>query len=169
MSEPEPVIRKLRPTDSLAQLTDLLHRAYHALAERGLHFFATHQSVEQTRRRIAVGTVFVIERGGKIIACIHYRSPAECSGTPWYDRDEVAYIGQLAVEPSLQGQGIANRLMDHVEQVARADGAAELALDTAETATRLIGWYERRGYRFIEHADWEVTNYRSVVMSKRLL
>ena len=26
----------------------------------------------------------------------------------------------------------------------------------------------RRGYRFIDHAQWSVTNYRSVIMSKRI-
>ncbi|MBW1796697.1 MAG: GNAT family N-acetyltransferase, partial [Deltaproteobacteria bacterium] len=48
------------------------------------------------------------------------------------------------------------------------DGASELALDTAEQATHLINWYERLGYRFIEYVDWDVTNYRSVIMSKRV-
>ena len=32
----------------------------------------------------------------------------------------------------------------------------------------LITWYERRGYRFVEYCDWEVTNYRSVIHTKTL-
>ena len=59
--------------------------------------------------------------------------------------------------------------MLHAETCAERDGAAELALDTAEPARHLIDWYTRLGYRFIEYAQWDVTNYRSVVMSKRLV
>ena len=48
-------------------------------------------------------------------------------------------------------------------------GAAEIALDTAETAEELIRFYLKRGYRFIEHVTWtDVVNYRSVVLSKRV-
>ena len=55
-----------------------------------------------------------------------------------------------------------------IEQRALQQGATELALDTAEGATHLIRWYERLGFRFIQHVSWDETNYRSVVMSKRL-
>jgi hypothetical protein len=43
-----------------------------------------------------------------------------------------------------------------------------MALDTAEPAAHLIAFYNRLGYRFIEHAQWRMTNYRSVIMSKTL-
>jgi hypothetical protein len=56
--------------------------------------------------------------------------------------------------------------MLHAEACAERDDAAELAVDTAEPARHLIDWYTRLGYRFIEYAQWDVTNYRSVVMSK---
>jgi ribosomal protein S18 acetylase RimI-like enzyme len=83
-------------------------------------------------------------------------------------RPDVALIGQLAVEPVYQGRGIATRLIRRAETRAEDDGAAELALDTAEPAQHLIDWYARLGFRFIEYAQWDVTNYRSVVMSKPL-
>jgi len=35
-------------------------------------------------------------------------------------------------------------------------------------ADHLIKMYESRGYRFIEYHQWGITNYRSVVMSKKL-
>lgn len=77
-------------------------------------------------------------------------------------------MGQLAVEPFYQGQLIGTRLMQEVERLARQNIANELALDTAEYATSLISWYSRMGYRLIEYAQWEVTNYRSVILSKTL-
>ena len=74
----------------------------------------------------------------------------------------------MGVEPEFYGCGLGRMLMDHAEAAARADGALELAMDTAETADHLIDWYTRRGYRFIEYKQWDVTNYRSVLMSKTL-
>jgi ribosomal protein S18 acetylase RimI-like enzyme len=74
----------------------------------------------------------------------------------------------MGIEPSLQGQGIASALMLCAEQYASQTGALEMSLDTAETATHLIAWYERLEYQIIEHVQWDVTNYRSVVMGKKL-
>jgi ribosomal protein S18 acetylase RimI-like enzyme len=92
----------------------------------------------------------------------------QTSGSPWLDRPEVASLGQFAVAPELQALGLGARLMDLVEVRAAATGAKEIALDTAEPATHLVAWYDRRGYRLIEHAQWSHTNYRSVIMSKRV-
>jgi GNAT superfamily N-acetyltransferase len=68
----------------------------------------------------------------------------------------------------LQRGGIGGRLVAHLEAKARELGSTCLALDTAEGATHLVQWYERLGFRFVQHAQWDVTNYRSVVMSKSL-
>ena len=168
MSDNAIAIRPLNDSDSLDQLTELLHRSYKALADMGLRYYATHQSVEATGDRISNGTCFVAEKDGRIIGTVVYYDPSRSHGSPWLQRPEVAHVGQLAVEPALQRQGLATQLLKRVEETARQDGAAELALDTAEQARHLIEWYERRGYRFIEYADWEVTNYRSVIMSKTL-
>lgn len=161
-------IRPFTDQDSLEALTALLHRAYAPLAEMGLRYLATHQSVDITRDRIAGGVCFVAELEARLIGTIKYSPPGRERGSPWMQRPEVAHISQFGVERSWQRQGIGARLMDHVEAYARDDGAEELALDTAKPAVHLIRWYERRGYRFIEEVDWEVTNYVSVVMSKRL-
>jgi GNAT superfamily N-acetyltransferase len=162
------LIRPLREDDSVEELTELLHRAYKVLADMGLKFLATHQTVDITRTRISKGTCYVAELDGRIVGTICYRTPSQTKGTPHYDRPDVAYIGQMAVEPALQGQGIATKLMRHVEELARADGALELAFDTSEQATHLIEWYERLGYRAVGHVQWDVTNYRSVIFSKRV-
>ncbi len=58
--------------------------------------------------------------------------------------------------------------MDYVEAYAAEEGACEIALDTSEHAHHLISMYQNRGYRFVEYAQWDVTNYRSVVLSKTL-
>lgn len=162
------VIRELRESDSLQILTELLHRAYKILADKGLRYLATHQDVSVTRDRIRLGTCFVAEADGRIVGTITYHDPGHVKGSSWMERDGVAHLNQLGVEPEFRGHGIASRLMEHAENFARSRGVTEIALDTAEPAGHLISWYHRLGYRFIEYTDWEVTNYRSVVMSKTL-
>jgi GNAT superfamily N-acetyltransferase len=80
----------------------------------------------------------------------------------------VAVVSQFAVEPGFQGRGIGGRLLDHAEARARHLGAAQVALDTAEGAAHLIRLYAARGYRHVGTVRWDVTNYKSVVMSKGL-
>jgi predicted N-acetyltransferase YhbS len=72
------------------------------------------------------------------------------------------------VSPNEQGRGIGSRLIAEVERRSKQAGATELALDTAEPAQHLVDYYGRRGYRFVEHAQWTGKTYRSVIMSKRL-
>lgn len=162
------VIRPLRDGE-IPAVTELLHRAYRRLAEQGLHFVAAHQDDDTTRKRIRGGTCLVAEQDGEIVGTITYLPPGEKGGCEWYDRPDVAEFEQYAVEPSLQGSGIGVRLLDEAERMARADGAAELACDTAEPATGLIAMYLARGYRRVQPVDWRpFTNYESVVLSKRL-
>lgn len=164
----EIAIRRLAPSDSITNLTALLHRAYAPLAAQGLRYMATHQSDEVTRQRIDGGECFVAVAGGAICGTIVFKDAVRTRGCPWYDRDDVASFGQFAVEPNLQARGLGRRLISLVEDRAVATGAREIALDTAEPATHLVGWYGRLGYCFIGHAQWRHTNYRSVIMSKTL-
>jgi GNAT superfamily N-acetyltransferase len=161
-------LRLLSPADDLIALTAMLHRAYAALARRGMHFLASHQGVDVTRSRLAKGECWVVEADGAIIGTIVLKDAASTRGSPWYDRPEVACFGQFAVEPTWQGRGIGSALVDKVERRALEKGVTELALDTADGADDLIAFYARRGYRFIEHVKWNDVNYRSVIMSKRL-
>jgi GNAT superfamily N-acetyltransferase len=162
------VLRRFGANDSYEELTTLLHRAYAELAEMGLRFHATFQAPDVTRKRAERGECWIAEIEGRVIGTITFYPCDRTDGCPWYDRPGVASTGQLGVDPDYRRRGIGARLMDLVEERARATGAGEIALDTSEGAKHLIALYERRGYRFIEHAQWSVTNYRSVILSKSL-
>ena len=161
-------IRPLLASDSLDELTELLHRAYARLAAMDLRFMATHQSVAVTRERAGLGECFVALDDGRLCGTILLRDAGQTGGCPWYNRPDVAAFGQFAVDPNLQAKGLGRRMVSVVEARARERGVGELALDTAEPATHLIEWYARLGYRHVEFADWKHTNYRSVIMSKTL-
>jgi predicted N-acetyltransferase YhbS len=162
-------IRPIGPDDSIEELTALLHRSYAALGERGLNYTAVDQSVETTRKRLEGGVGFAaVDAQGRIVGTVVFYLPGHSGGSPWLERPDVAHFGQFAVEPALQRRGIGSRLMGLVEEQARAAGAREMALDTAEPATHLIDYYRRRGYRLIEYAQWRGKRYRSAIMSKSL-
>jgi predicted N-acetyltransferase YhbS len=134
----------------------------------GLRYMATHQSDEVTQERTGQGECYVAVANGTLVGTIMFKPADRTGGSPWLDRPEVASLGQFAVAPDVQALGLGAHLMDLVEARATETGAAEIALDTAETAAHLAAWYARRGYRLIEHAQWGHTNYRSVIMSKRV-
>jgi GNAT superfamily N-acetyltransferase len=134
----------------------------------GLRYMATDQSEAVTRERVEQGTCLVAVLDHKLCGTILFRRPEQTAGCAWYDRPEVASLGQFAVDPQIQARGTGLQLLNEVERLAVLSGAHELALDTAEPATHLVEWYTRLGYRFIEHAQWSHTNYRSVILSKRL-
>ena len=75
---------------------------------------------------------------------------------------------QFGVKPSQQRRGIGTQLMKAAEDHARANGATEIACDTAEGAIHLISLSERKGFRVIGRADFEDTNYLSAILVKKL-
>jgi GNAT superfamily N-acetyltransferase len=154
----------------MAELTALLHRAYAELGAMGFRYKAVNQSVEVTRTRVSRGECYVAIHGGVLVGTVMLLPPScRAPHCEWYDRPDVAVLAQFAVEPRYQRRGWGSELIRHLEARARELGAAELSIDTSEGATHLIALYERRGYRHIGYAQWEHTNFRSVLLSKRLL
>lgn len=160
--------RWLEGTDDLDEITQLLHRAYRPLSDAGKRFVASHQDVATTRRRIEKGETVIAVDQERIVGTITVMKPGKGGGSSHYSRGNVAACGQFAVEPEYQKKGIGSKLMQLAEERALEYGAVELALDTSEQALALIEFYARRGYRFVEHAQWDSVNYRSVVLSKIL-
>ncbi len=149
-------------------LTRLLHEAYAELSRRGMRYLATHQPPEVTKERLAAGEGYLAFFQDRLAGTITLRAPDPLSTCSYYRRPGVFFFSQFGVSPAFQGQGVGAALMDLVEARAASLGAAELALDTSERADHLIALYERRGYRLVDHTQWEGVNYRSVIMSKAL-
>lgn len=166
---PGAVVRRLAPDDSMAEMTDLLHRAYAELREMGLHYVASHQDEARTRARAANGECYVGVLDGRLIATVTFTPAGRTAGCRWYDRGDVASFSQLAVDLQWQRRGIGAALVRLSEERARCTGAAEISLDTSEKAYDLRTWYRRQGYRFVQTTRWSEVNYRSVIMSKRLV
>jgi len=162
------LVRQFNSGDSVEELTRLLNISYKPLADIGLKFLASHQDSKITLERISEGICLIALLNEKIIATITYVYPKNTSGTPWYNKPNVTEFGQYAVDPKIQKIGIGTALLNMIEKYAFINGVEELACNTSEKAQHLIDFYTKRGYRFIEYVQWEVTNYRSVVLSKKL-
>lgn len=161
-------IRPLRPTDSLEQLTRLLHRGYARLGAMGLNYTAVDQPVETTAARIAGGHCLLALWNGELAGTVLTKPTEPGSECPYFTRPGVASLRQFAVDPAYQGRGIGRALVAHGEDWAREAGFDELALDTAEPAEHLVRLYDRLGYARVGIVQWPGKVYRSVVMSKVL-
>ena len=161
--------RPFRESDSITELTSLLHRAYARLGDMGLNYTAVDQAPEVTAQRIRGGNCFVVADGAKLVGTIVAQPTYAKNDCEYFTRPGVAAAHQFAVDPARQGAGIGRMLLQRAEQWARDAGFSELAMDTAEQATHLIELYARLGYRHVGWVQWPGKVYRSVVLAKPLV
>lgn len=155
-------------TDSAEELTDLLHRAYKRLADMGLNFIATFQSVEYTRNYFKKGECYILESEGKLVGTVFYYITIWDDAPEIFKENDSVLIGKFAVEPELQKLGLGSMLMDFVESHAHTNNKKRVVLDTSEKALHLIDYYNKRGYEYKHHWQWPDVNYKSVILSKEL-
>lgn len=162
-------VRLLNEGDSLEELTGLLHRAYQGQVEMGLRPLAGRQDVETTRKRCGSGECYVAaDEAGRLVGTILFHEVEDAKGPPWFQNSFVDSFSQFAVDPDVQGRGIGQMLLDMAEARAKQCGSTELGLSMAEPDRKLMEFYTRRGYRFVEFWQWPYTNYRSAILSKKL-
>jgi len=162
-------IRRLETSDSLEELTALLHRAYATLGDMGFNYTAVDQSVETTRERIEGKECYLGFVADRMVGTFTLGPAAKRqSGCEWYGRPGIWIINQFGVDPDRRGQGVGGQLLAFAERRAWELGAVETAVDTAERAQHLLELYAKHGYRQVGHVQWPGKNYRSLVLSKAL-
>jgi GNAT superfamily N-acetyltransferase len=168
MTAGPPIIRRLEPRDSYAELTDLIHRSFAPLAAAGLRYWGTYQTEEDTRHRCGLGECWVAEADGRLVGTITWRHAPKAEDPVHYHAPGVAVFGQLAVDPAMQRTGVGGLLLSKAEERAKESGFTEMACDTAAPHAKLVAFYARRGYREVARHQWNDTNYESVILSKPL-
>ena len=164
------MIRRFSQEDSIKELTELLHKSYKPLLDSGLEYVAGWQDEKMTAHHVSTGECFIVERRGKILGTILlYGDFSDKGDVPeLYKRKDVRVFGKFAVDPLYQKTGVGSMLLEYVEDYTRTLGIKELCLDTSEDTTHLVRFYEKKGYKFVGNHQWKITNFRSVVMSKKL-
>lgn len=169
-ASPTTFVRPVSAGDDLQRLTHLIHTAYAPHAARGLRYWGTHQSVEDTAKRFASGTGLVMLEGDEYVGTITLRPPQPASPVALYRDPGVWTFCQFCISPDAKGRGYGGQLHAHATAFARQAGAQVMGLDTAQPASTLIAMYESWGYRVVGECDWRpLTNYTSVVMSRQLV
>lgn len=161
-------IRARSDADSIAEITELLHRAYAKLGAMGLNYTAVDQSPQVIAQRMAGGTCFIALSGGRIVGTVLAQPTHSQSDCDYFTRAGVACVHQFAVEPALQGAGIGRMLLATAETWARDRGFHQVAMDTAEPAMHLVQFYTQLGYLPAGFVQWPGKTYRSVVLAKTL-
>ncbi|WP_271163611.1 GNAT family N-acetyltransferase [Brevundimonas intermedia] len=132
--------------DDVAALHPLIERAYRGeTAKAGwTHeadlLFDTRTSAEELSALIADPDrlILMAHRHGALVGCVQVARVG----------DDLAYLGMLTVEPTLQASGLGRRLLDAAESEAVARFAARrMEMTVIHRRAELIAWYERRGYR----------------------
>jgi GNAT superfamily N-acetyltransferase len=177
---PRVSVRRYLIDDSITEITQLLHRAYAPQVAMGLRPLAGRQEDKTTLDRVLNSECYLAllraEPGAeptaerdRIVGIILFNEHERVAFPEFFLRPGVSHFAMFGVEPTLQGLGIGRLLLERCEERARELGSSELALSMAEPDTALRAYYERRGYRLIEHWQWPYTNYRSCILSKRLV
>ena len=163
-------VRRVAPIDDRVALTELIRAAYAPHATNGLRYWATHQSVSDTEKRIARGVCLVGLLGGELVATITVAPPDPASKVSLLAQPGTWSFGQFAVAPAHKGQGFGKRIHDAALREAAALGCTVMALHTAQPATQLIAMYRSWGYSEVGTCDWRPhTNYLSVLMSRTIV
>jgi putative acetyltransferase len=90
-----------------------------------------------------------------------------CGGC-WLHED-YAEIKRVYVSPQARGLGLAKKLMDRIEDEARAAGMTVARLETGIHQPEAIGLYRKLGYALREaFGDYPTDDPNSVFMEKRL-
>lgn len=168
MSSPRILLREWRATDSIPELTALLHAGYADLGRRGYNFPGVDQTEEKTAERVGHGICLVAESGGSLVGTILVHGPFRWAPSAYLMRDDVAYFMSFAVHPDWRKYGVGAQLLAQAEAFATAAGYAHLSVDTATTTPEIIDYYIRRGYAPVEEMQWPGKNYRSLVLAKAL-
>jgi len=91
--------------------------------------------VEKVREMMGTGQFLVAEEAGTIAGCVYVER-----------RGERAYLGLLAVGPSLQKSGLGSKLMTVAEEHCRAMGCGFVDLQIVNLRKELPEFYRKRGY-----------------------
>lgn len=153
----EVVIGPADETD--AQRLAAVYRSAYAENERlGFPAKAGAVTAEEVADWIRTATVFRASVEDTTVGGVRLSEPGE----------RQAKLSRLGVHPDWKRGGIGDRLVTHVERIARERGCAVVRLTTPANHPYLVDWYERRGYEVVEPYPLPYREYDEVVMELSL-
>jgi ribosomal protein S18 acetylase RimI-like enzyme len=146
----------IRPA-KLAEIPEILSltkACAQRMSDQGIEQWNEHYPSEAVfHNDIRRGELHVLDSPEGILGCIAISIliDEEYKAVQWLTPNgNSVYIHRLAVRPDQQGKGLARRLMDRAEILARSDRRNSVRLDTFSKNERNQRFYEARGYQRLE-------------------
>ena len=98
------------------------------------------ESEQQVRSYIDKGDLYVYSTGAAAAAGLILAIPLD---------SDVVELKAVAVEPSLQGQGVGKRMLADVLARLRARGCMQVIVGTANAAIGQLAYYQKAGFRLL--------------------
>lgn len=133
----DPLIRPMEPRDT-ERVLGIISRTDEMDEEEAREFFKRYFDEEDPERR--GGVHYVVEWSSELVAVGGY---LKVNDTQEY------WLGFLFVDPYYQGQGLGTRILRHIIEDLRKDGANELLapLEPEDIPSQVVRFYEVNGFR----------------------
>lgn len=125
--------------------------------------YGKHPTDDMILGYIRSGAMYFCEREGSVIAAV---AVTPCQGEDYHDTlwslslkdDEVSVIHILCVDPKLQGQGIARKVLELIEELSGSLAKKAIRLDALSCNTPAHRLYEGFGYNKMSSRRWYAEN-----------
>jgi ribosomal protein S18 acetylase RimI-like enzyme len=154
-----PIIIRRAEEQEAAAVTAVIHAAFEPYRGKLVPDSSAHaETVETVRGKMANGGALLAEADGRLVAA-----------TLFEQEDDALYIGRLAVLPEARRNGLARRLVEAVEAIARERGIRRLTLGVRLALDDNIRLFTRLGFRETGRTSHPgFTEHTSMDMEKRL-
>ena len=144
------------------------------LGEKKLDHWSKYYTREIIEKKIKKQEVLLVYQGGGVVGTI----TLDTNPVDYYTEENLShfsdpsakaiYVSVVAVNPEVQGRGIASRLMKLADDVAKSRGIDYVRFDCRAEYTDLANFYQKRGYAKVgSFSEGEDQNY--LLMEKKVI
>jgi len=154
MADP-PLVRLARPEDD-AVVGEMLVQGYVTAYARKMPHVVVGEERRATLRDVAgkraIATVLVVEYEGRVVGTVAIFKPGAPTSEAWLPN--AADLRHLAVDPAMQGKGLATPLLDEAERVVREEWrCSAICLHVRHGNAGVARLYQSRGYARAPEGD----------------
>ena len=153
----------IRATENdLRELTALYQRVSDAMEAEGLRqwHWGVYPTEEMIRDDVRKGLMYIQRVDGALagaVAIFDGTGDPEYEPVPWTGGLNPGYFHRLAIDPPMQGEGLAGGILDDVQQILRRAGCDCIRCDTNNRNRRALRLYEKLGFRACGPVSWDDT------------
>jgi len=142
--ESKPVRVRIAQLEDAEKITTVINSAFRGVEQ----FFVEGDRVGfgDVVNFLSVGKFLLAESEHRLLGSVYIEPGHPDSNRTSAESQERAYLGLLAVDPSLQQSGLGSMLMEAAEDHCRALGLKFMDIKVVHLREELFGFYRKRGY-----------------------